>query len=89
MPQARRLRRRASHRRRRTPDCGPSSPSSRTQLRRSAGIVGRELSQLETGRTDADYGSAITADEAGEAIAKAEHVLQGVERAIEAGLGGP
>jgi len=52
------------------------------------GEVGRALSQLETGRTDADYGDpAITVDEANDAITKAEHIVDVVERAIASGLG--
>jgi uncharacterized protein (UPF0332 family) len=48
--------------------------------------VGRELSQLETGRTDADYGEPeITPDKANEAIIKAEHVVDVAERALERG----
>jgi uncharacterized protein (UPF0332 family) len=55
---------------------------------RIGGEVGRTLSQLETGRTDADYGgSTISVDEASDAIAKAEHVVDVVEQAIAAGLG--
>jgi uncharacterized protein len=51
------------------------------------GEVGRALSQLETGRTDADYGgSRISADEANDAIAKAEHIVDVVERTITEGL---
>lgn len=47
--------------------------------------VGRALSQLESGRTEADYGNpTISADEAGEAIAKAEHVVDVIERALTA-----
>lgn len=45
--------------------------------------VGRALSQLETGRTEADYGQpTVSADEAREAIAKAEHVVEVIERAL-------
>jgi uncharacterized protein len=52
------------------------------------GDVGRELSQLETGRTDADYGgSEISPEEASAAITKAEHIVDVVARAIAAGLG--
>lgn len=51
------------------------------------GAVGRALSQLETGRTDADYGEPeISVDEAKDEIAKAEHIVEVVERAIAAGL---
>jgi uncharacterized protein (UPF0332 family) len=47
--------------------------------------VGRALSQLETGRTEADYGRpTISADEAREAIAKAEHIVEVIERALAA-----
>jgi uncharacterized protein (UPF0332 family) len=49
--------------------------------------VGRSLSQLETGRTDADYGeSSISVEEANDAIAKAERVVDVIERALESGL---
>lgn len=52
------------------------------------GEVGRALSQLETGRTDADYGEpAIGVDEANDAITKAEHIVDVVERAMAGGLG--
>ena len=52
------------------------------------GEVGRALSQLETGRTDADYGEpTISVAEAKDAIEKAEHIVDVVERAIAAELG--
>jgi uncharacterized protein (UPF0332 family) len=52
------------------------------------GEVGRALSQLETGRTDADCGEpAVGVDEANDAIGKAEHIVDVVERAVAAGLG--
>jgi uncharacterized protein len=52
------------------------------------GEVGRALSQLETGRTDADYAEpAISVDEANDAITKAEHIVEVVARAITDGLG--
>jgi uncharacterized protein (UPF0332 family) len=51
------------------------------------GDVGRELSQLETARTDADYGEpAISPGDANDAIAKAQRIVEVVERAIAAGL---
>jgi uncharacterized protein (UPF0332 family) len=41
------------------------------------------LSQLETERTEADYGRpTISTDEAREAIAKAEHIVEVIERAL-------
>jgi uncharacterized protein len=78
---------------------GISAPKTHTGLRTRfsefaketlgiGGEVGRALSQLETGRTDADYGgSTISVDEANDAIAKAEHIVYVVEQAIAAGLG--
>ncbi len=51
--------------------------------------VGRALSQLGTDRAEADYDEpTITIEEANDAIAKAERVVEVIERAIEAGLGG-
>jgi len=51
------------------------------------GEVGRTLSQLETGRTDADYDTpAISTEEANEAITKAEQIVEVIERALENGL---
>jgi hypothetical protein len=51
--------------------------------------VGRELSQLGTDRTEADYDEPIiTIAEANDAIAKAQRVVEVIERAIEAGLVG-
>lgn len=50
--------------------------------------VGRALSQLGTDRTEADYDQpTITKEEANDAIAKAQHVVDVIERAIAAGLG--
>ena len=50
--------------------------------------VGRALSQLGTGRTEADYDEpTMTAEDANEAIDKARHVVDAVERAIAEGLG--
>lgn len=50
--------------------------------------VGRALSQLGTNRTRADYDEpTISDDEAKEAITKAQHVVDVVERAIVAGFG--
>jgi uncharacterized protein (UPF0332 family) len=47
---------------------------------------GRILSQLETGRTDADYGDpSITREEATDAIAKAERLVDAVEGFLGAG----
>lgn len=49
--------------------------------------AGRALSQLGTDRTEADYDEpTVTAEEANEAITKAEQVVQVVERAIASGL---
>lgn len=49
--------------------------------------VGRALSQLGTDRTEADYDEpTITNDEATDAIAKAQRVVDVIERAILAGL---
>jgi uncharacterized protein len=62
-------------------DLARSTPSIRPQ-------VGRALSQLGTDRTEADYGEpTITNEEATDAIAKAERVVDVIERAIAAGLG--
>jgi uncharacterized protein (UPF0332 family) len=50
--------------------------------------VGRALSQLGTDRTEADYDRpTITKEEANDAITKAQHVVDVIERAIAAGLG--
>ena len=50
--------------------------------------VGRALSQLGTDRTEADYDEpTITTEEADDAIAKAQQVVDVIERAIAAGLG--
>jgi len=50
--------------------------------------VGRALSQLGTDRTEADYDQpTITKEEANDAIAKAQRVVDVIERAIAAGLG--
>lgn len=50
--------------------------------------VGRALSQLETARTDADYGEPrIGAEEANGAIARAEFVIDVVESAMAGRLG--
>ena len=50
--------------------------------------VGRALSQLGTDRTEADYDQpTITKEEANDAITKAQHVVDVIERAIAAGLG--
>jgi uncharacterized protein len=50
--------------------------------------VGRALSQLGTDRTEADYDEpTMTAEEANDAIDKAQHVVDVVERAIAEGLG--
>ncbi|MBV9941833.1 MAG: HEPN domain-containing protein [Solirubrobacterales bacterium] len=50
------------------------------------GEVGRALSQLETARTDADYGDpAMSADEANDAIAKAMQIVEVIERVISEG----
>lgn len=50
--------------------------------------VGRALSQLGTDRTEADYDEpTITNEEANDAIAKAQRVVDAIERAIAAGLG--
>jgi uncharacterized protein len=50
--------------------------------------VGRSLSQLGTDRAEADYDEqTVTAEEATEAIDKAQHVVDVVERAIAEGLG--
>jgi uncharacterized protein (UPF0332 family) len=50
--------------------------------------VGRALSQLGTDRTEADYDEPmITIEEANDAIAKAQRVVDVIERAIAAGLG--
>jgi uncharacterized protein len=50
--------------------------------------VGRALSQLGTDRAEADYDEpTITNEEAKDAIAKAQHVVEVIERAIAAGLG--
>lgn len=47
------------------------------------GDVGRALSQLESGRTEADYGlPTVSAHEAAAAITKAEHVVEVIERAL-------
>jgi uncharacterized protein (UPF0332 family) len=47
---------------------------------------GRILSQLETGRTDADYGEpTITLEEATDAIAKAERLVDAIEEFLGAG----
>jgi uncharacterized protein (UPF0332 family) len=52
------------------------------------GDVGRALSQVEIGRLDADNGEpTIGVDQANDAIAKAEHVVAVVKRAIAGGLG--
>lgn len=49
--------------------------------------IGRALSQLETERTDADYGEGeITVEGASAAIAKAQRVVDAVEHALAAGL---
>jgi uncharacterized protein (UPF0332 family) len=51
--------------------------------------VGRALSQLGTDRAEADYDEpTITIEEANDAIAKAQQVVDVVERAMAAGLGG-
>jgi uncharacterized protein len=50
--------------------------------------VGRALSQLGTDRTEADYDEpTITNEEANDAVAKAQRVVDVIERAITAGLG--
>lgn len=50
--------------------------------------VGRALSQLGTDRTEADYDEpTITIEEANDAIAKEQHIVDVIERAIAAGLG--
>jgi uncharacterized protein (UPF0332 family) len=50
--------------------------------------VGRSLSQLGTDRTEADYDEpTMTTEEANEAIDKARHVVDVIERAIAEGLG--
>jgi hypothetical protein len=50
--------------------------------------VGRALSQLGTSRAEADYDEpTITVEEANDAIAQAQRVVDVVERAIAAGLG--
>ncbi len=49
--------------------------------------VGRALSQLGTDRAEADYDEpSITVEEANDAIAKAQRVVDTIERAIAAGL---
>jgi hypothetical protein len=51
--------------------------------------VGRALSQLGTDRAEADYDQpTITVEEANDAIAKAQRVVDVIERAMAAGLGG-
>jgi uncharacterized protein (UPF0332 family) len=48
--------------------------------------VGRELSQLETARTNADYGEpSISVEEAKDAIARAEHVVEVIEQVLANG----
>jgi hypothetical protein len=50
--------------------------------------VGRSLSQLGTGQTEADYDESMTtAEDANEAIDRARYVVDVVERAIPEGLG--
>lgn len=50
--------------------------------------IGRALSQLATDRVEADYDEpTITIEEANDAIAKAQRVVDAVELAISAGLG--
>lgn len=50
--------------------------------------VGRALSQLGTDRAQADYDEpTTTVEDANDAIAKAEHVVEVIEQAIAAGLG--
>jgi hypothetical protein len=50
--------------------------------------IGRALSQLGTNRTEADYDEpTITLEEANDAIAKAQRVVDVIERAIASGLG--
>lgn len=78
---------------------GESSPKTHSGMRSRFGDlarstpnlgpeVGRALSQLGTDRTEADYDEpTITIDEAKDAIAKAQRVVEAVERAIAAGLG--
>jgi uncharacterized protein (UPF0332 family) len=52
--------------------------------------IGRALSQLGTDRAEADYDEPnITIDEANHAIAKAQRVVDAIERAITEGLGTP
>lgn len=52
--------------------------------------VGRALSQLGTDRTEADYDEPTTTnEEANDAIAKAQRVVDVIERAIASGLGAP
>lgn len=47
--------------------------------------VGRALSQLETSRTEADYGEpTTTVDEANDAIAKAAPLVDAIERFLAA-----
>lgn len=46
--------------------------------------AGRALSQLETSRTEADYGEpSMTADEANDAISKPEQLVDVVERFLD------
>jgi uncharacterized protein (UPF0332 family) len=50
--------------------------------------VGRAVSRLGTDRAAADYDEpTITSEEAADAIAKAQHVVDVIEHAIAAGLG--
>ena len=84
MPPELRWRRPARNRQRLTPDFAASS------LARSSPSLGPEfgriLSQLETGRTDADYGEpSITREEATDAISKAERLVDAVEGFLGAG----
>ena len=46
--------------------------------------AGRALSQLETSRTEADYGEpSMTVDEARDAISKAEQLVEVIERFLD------
>jgi hypothetical protein len=73
---------------RRTAGCEADSATLRAQPRASVQKVGRALSQLGTDRAEADDDEpTITNEEAKDASAKAQHVVEVIERAIAAGLG--
>lgn len=78
----------ASRRPRRTAGCGADSATLRAPPPSTGPEVGRALSQLGTDRNEADYDEpSITTEQARDALAKAERVVDVIERAIAGGLG--